>query len=267
MIQPTTIFSTLSLLILTPLEATGTYKMATDQTTLEKMLETVDRSAGSIQKLSFYCLHNKTEHKKIVQVWLDILKKSKVIHRLTLIYLANDIVQNAKRKGITSFIEDFKSVLKQTVPYIRDEKIKNSVERVFNIWMDRCIFDNEFLTTLKSLLNGGTQSSNKISKSVPNSTKIQDTIGTTTTTSSIATLTDDLLASLEKVQSFEKLTSKTIGEMKLEIEERYKLSIFLTESLKLEKKRLTECEEELGSFKQKLEKITQMRDRLMDVSS
>lgn len=103
--------------------------------------------------MSSLCLHYKNHHKKIAHIWLRSLQKAEVSHRLTLIYLANDIVQNAKRKNAMSFIDDFKSILKETVPYLRDEKIKKSVERVFSIWSDRAIFDAKFTTELKNSLN------------------------------------------------------------------------------------------------------------------
>lgn len=135
--------------------------MTLNEATLETRFNQVTNSQESIQTLSYLCLHYKTHHRKIAQLWLKCLQKAKPSHRLTLIYLANDIVQNAKRKNATSFIADFKSILKDTIPYLRDSKIKSSVERVFNIWQDRTIFDTETLTELKSSLNATSSKNNK----------------------------------------------------------------------------------------------------------
>ena len=79
--------------------------MTLNEENLERRFNQVSTSQGSIQSLSFFCLHYKNHHKKIAQIWLRCLQKAKVSHRLTLIYLANDIVQNAKRKNTLSFIE------------------------------------------------------------------------------------------------------------------------------------------------------------------
>lgn len=127
--------------------------MSLDENNLEKRFRSISRSQGSIQSLSIFCLHYKTQPKKIVNVWLRTLQKTEVPLRLTLIYLANDIVQNARRKNLSAFIDEFRSVLKQTVTYLRDDRIRKSVERVFDIWRDRHIYDAQFVAELKRNLN------------------------------------------------------------------------------------------------------------------
>lgn len=122
--------------------------------------------------MSSLCLHYKNHHKKIAQIWLRSLQKAEVSHRLTLIYLANDIVQNAKRKNALSFINDFKNILKDTVPYLRDDKIKKSVERVFSIWQDRSIFDGKFTNELKNSLNQNGRGGQKVAATPENTLKL-----------------------------------------------------------------------------------------------
>lgn len=183
--------------------------MTLNEASLEKRFNMVSTSQGSIQSLSFFCLHYKNHHKKIAQIWLRSLQKAKSIpHRLTLIYLANDIVQNAKRKNALSFIDDFKSILKETVPYLRDEKIKTSVERVFSIWQDRSIFDGKFTAELKEALNS---------------------TGSTASTGSTGNKTAKLLE----------------------------------ESMRNQKKKLKECEEQLAAYNSQLDCITKLRDELL----
>lgn len=139
--------------------------------------------------MSSLCLHYKNHHKKIAQIWLRSLQKAEVSHRLTLIYLANDIVQNAKRKSAISFIDDFKSILKETVPYLRDDKIKKSVERVFSIWQDRAIFDAKFTADLKNSLNGSGRTSTSNTR-----TSSQQSVTTATSEKDVKKLLDDYLA-------------------------------------------------------------------------
>jgi len=46
------------------------------------------------------------------KVWFDELKKTKGSRQLILLYLANDVIQNGKRKGtVSEYIRTFQSVL------------------------------------------------------------------------------------------------------------------------------------------------------------
>lgn len=130
--------------------------MSLNETVLEKKFNTISGSQESIQSLSQICLNYRNQHKRIAQIWLKCLQKAKSSHRLTLIYLANDIVQNAKRKHAISFISDFRLIMKDSIPYLKDAKIKSAVERVFNIWRDRNVYDTKFTNELLGALNSST---------------------------------------------------------------------------------------------------------------
>lgn len=257
--------------------------MTLNETSLEKRFSLVSTSQGSIQSLSFFCLHYKNHHKKIAQIWLRCLQKARVPHRLTLIYLANDIVQNAKRKNVLSFIDDFKNILKDTVPYLRDEKIKKSVERVFSIWQDRSIFDSKFTNELKNALNSSGRPPKPIETVKPESVQ-----------SSVKQSTNDLLASLDRISSIEKNVEKLrsiednfieklsqgqpdisdedgktikdlkdyIIQLKNEIDERNKLAKLLEDTMNKQKRLLKESEEQLNLYKSQLDYITKIRDDL-----
>lgn len=183
------------------------------------------------------------------KIWLKCLQKAKIPHRLTLIYLANDIVQNAKRKNSTMFISAFRNVLKDTISYLRDEKIKKSVERVFSIWQDRNIFDTRFTAELKNSLNG-----------IASSPKIEHQVNKNTTNDLISTL--DRLTNLEqsRLQLEDQEDSiqdrSYITNLKIEIEERNKLAKLLVDLLDLQKRLLRESEEQLVKYKTQLEYIT-----------
>lgn len=258
--------------------------MTLNETNLEKRLNMVSTSQGSIQSLSSLCLHYKNHHKKIAQIWLRCLQKAKVPHRLTLIYLANDIVQNAKRKNTLSFIDDFKSILKETVPYLRDEKIKKSVERVFSIWQDRSIFDSKFTTELKNSLNNtGRPSHNESVRPAaptevapkPSSNDLMDSLNRLAeiekTVEKLKSSDDSIVDRLAQGAFINNDTndSKTIEELrsyiitlKNEIEERSKLSKLLEESMLNQKKLLKESEDQLVMYKSQLDYITKLRDDL-----
>lgn len=256
--------------------------MTLNEANLEKRFNMVSTSQGSIQSLSSLCLHYKNHHKKIAQIWLRCLQKAKVPHRLTLIYLANDIVQNAKRKNTLSFIEDFKMILKDTVPYLRDEKIKRSVERVFSIWQDRSIFDSKFIMELKNSLNTTgrpPQNESVKSASVENQNKTSnDLMDSLNRLANIAKSVERLKSSDDNI--IDKLAqgafsdsdvnnSKLMEELKAyiitlrsEIEERNKLSRLLEESMMAQKKLLKESEDQLVVYRSQLDYISKLRDEL-----
>lgn len=214
--------------------------MTLNETNLEKRFAQVSTSQGSIQSLSFFCLHYKKDHKQIAQIWLRCLQKAKVSHRLTLIYLANDIVQNAKRKNTLAFIEDFKSILKDTIPYLKDEKIKKSVERVFSIWQDRAVFDAKFTNELKALLNDTGRQNPSNSN---NNNKVQTTKAGS----------NDISASSN---------SSTI-----DTDSEGKLHKLIEESVQRHKRLLKESEDQLLLYRAHLESIAKHRDEIMGDSN
>uniref|UniRef100_A0A6G1SKB9 Regulation of nuclear pre-mRNA domain-containing protein 2 n=1 Tax=Aceria tosichella TaxID=561515 RepID=A0A6G1SKB9_9ACAR len=263
--------------------------MSLNEANLEKRFNMVSTSAGSIQSLSSLCLHYKNHHKRIAQIWLRCLQKAKVPHRLTLIYLANDIVQNAKRKNSVSFIEDFKTILKDTIPYLRDDKIRKSVERVFSIWQDRSIYDSKFTSELKNALNNtGRPANNESTKSTTSTTKdptqaqqhqpSNDLIECLNRLAGIEKNVDNLKSSSDNV--VDKLAqgplsngdlgdTKVMEDMRLyltalksEIEERNRLAKLLEESMLAQKQLLKESESQLSMYRTQFEQIVKLRDEL-----
>ncbi|XP_034940360.1 uncharacterized protein [Chelonus insularis] len=118
----------------------------------EKRLQTLKDSQDSIQSLSSWCLERRQHHKKIVASWLQVLKKVKVEHRLTLFYLANDVIQYSKRKNY-EFVESWGTTLQRATTMVRDEKVKHRILRIFKIWDQRQVYDEEFLADLSGLIS------------------------------------------------------------------------------------------------------------------
>ncbi len=75
-------------------------------------------------------------------------------HKLTLMYLANDVIQMSKKKG-PEFKLEFLKVLPrcfQMVSRDPDGSLLKSVERIVNVWEERKVLDGEVIIRLKSLL-------------------------------------------------------------------------------------------------------------------
>ena len=92
---------------------------------------------------------------------IQIAKSS---HKLTLFYLANDVIQHAKRKGVIQYLDDFAEILKEATTLVKGEKICMNIERVFNIWNERSIYSGEFIDELKGILSGSIMCASAASK-------------------------------------------------------------------------------------------------------
>lgn len=72
-------------------------------------------------------------------------------------YLANDVIQNSRKKG-PEYGQEFGVHLQKAFEYMSscDEKTKNSLERLLNIWEERGIYDkltiNEFKRSLSKII-------------------------------------------------------------------------------------------------------------------
>ncbi|EAA12441.4 AGAP007819-PA, partial [Anopheles gambiae str. PEST] len=118
----------------------------------EKRLRDLKDTQDSIQHLSSWCLSRRAHHKKIVSSWLNVLKQVKIESRLTLFHLANDVIQNSKRKNY-EYVDSWGTYLQKATTLVRDEKVKHKILRIFKIWEEREIYNEEFLADLNGLLS------------------------------------------------------------------------------------------------------------------
>ncbi|KAJ3598414.1 hypothetical protein NHX12_001924 [Muraenolepis orangiensis] len=81
------------------------------EASLDRRFQGVSNTMESIQGLSTWCIENKKYNSLIVRYWMKWLKKSDTNHRLNLFYLANDVIQNCKRKNAIAFRASFAEVL------------------------------------------------------------------------------------------------------------------------------------------------------------
>ena len=128
---------------------------------LTRKLVALNNTQQSIQTLSLWLIHHRKQSQMVVATWMKELQKSTGPKKLTLFYLANDIIQNSKRKG-PEYNKDFKSILPEacriTVNDI-DEKTKASLLRVLKIWLDRKMYDQSFIDHLVKIMNNVEDSS------------------------------------------------------------------------------------------------------------
>nr|XP_061803202.1 regulation of nuclear pre-mRNA domain-containing protein 1B-like isoform X2 [Nerophis lumbriciformis] len=117
---------------------------------LEKKLSELSSSQQSVQTLSLWIIHHRKHSGLIVKVWHRELKKAKTSRKLTFLYLANDVIQNSKKKG-PEFTKDFESVLIDACSHVAsevDESCKKHMERLLNIWKERNLYRSDFIQQL-----------------------------------------------------------------------------------------------------------------------
>ncbi|KAE8747900.1 hypothetical protein FOCC_FOCC005513 [Frankliniella occidentalis] len=140
---------------------------------LVKRLTELNNSAQSIQTLSIWLIHHRKHHQNIVKTWFKELLKAKDSKKLTYMYLANDVIQNSKKKG-PEFGKEFGNVLRKSFDAVAssgDEKTSNSLDRILTIWDERGVYEKpmiiEFRKGLKDASNNDSVPPKKKHKSEP----------------------------------------------------------------------------------------------------
>ncbi|KAM4690340.1 regulation of nuclear pre-mRNA domain-containing protein 2 [Rhinophrynus dorsalis] len=132
---------------------------------LDRKLQSVTNTMESIQSLSSWCIENKRYHGTIVHYWLKWFRRSAFNHRLNLFYLANDVIQNCKRKNAIVYREAFADVLPEAASLVRDASVSKSVERIFKIWEERNVYQEDVIASFRSALKDGGLGKRERSKS------------------------------------------------------------------------------------------------------
>ncbi|XP_055368726.1 regulation of nuclear pre-mRNA domain-containing protein 1A-like isoform X1 [Betta splendens] len=129
---------------------------AFSEAALEKKLSELSNSQQSVQTLSLWLIHHRKHSKTIVSVWFNELKKAQVSRKLTFLYLANDVIQNSKRKG-PEFTQDYAPVIVDAFKHVYregEEGCKKQLGRVLSIWQERGVYENSLLDQLSQVLYG-----------------------------------------------------------------------------------------------------------------
>lgn len=140
-----------------------------------KKLAELNSSSQSIQTLSLWLIHHRKHYSSVVKIWVRELIKglfqllcvsfyliehffaAKDGRKLTFMYLANDVIQNSRKKG-PEYGQEFGVQLKKAFEHMSqcDEKTKNSLDRLLTIWQDRLIYNSvqimEFKTALRKYI-------------------------------------------------------------------------------------------------------------------
>lgn len=127
----------------------------TESGLVKKLLE-LNPSQQSIQTLSLWLIHHRKHHSIIVKTWLKELNKAPTNRKLTFMYLANDVIQNSKKKG-PEFGKEFEHILLKAFKHIAqstpEERTIHSLNRILHIWAERGVYDEAKIREYSGALN------------------------------------------------------------------------------------------------------------------
>lgn len=115
---------------------------AFDGQTLTEKLSKLNSSQQSIESLSRWCTSFRKKAKQIVETWDKLFKSAQKEQRVAFLYLANDILQNSRRKG-SEFVNEFWKVLPAALKQVYEsghESGKKVASRLVDIWEERKVF-------------------------------------------------------------------------------------------------------------------------------
>ncbi|CAN1132384.1 Regulation of nuclear pre-mRNA domain-containing protein 1B [Linum perenne] len=116
-----------------------------DGQVLSDKLSTLNNSQASIEfrlALSRWCVTHRKKARQVVERWDQSFKSSQREQRVPFLYLANDILQNSRRKG-SEFVNEFWKVLPKALKLVHEsgsDNGKKTVARLVDIWEERKVF-------------------------------------------------------------------------------------------------------------------------------
>lgn len=105
-------------------------------------LAKLNSSQQSIETLSHWCIFHMNKAKQVVETWAQQFHCSPREQRLSFLYLANDILQNSRRKG-SEFVGEFWKVLPDALRDVVENGNdfgRNAALRLISIWDERKVF-------------------------------------------------------------------------------------------------------------------------------
>ena len=124
----------------------------------KQKLAALSESAQSIQTLSHWVCYHKKAVKESAQIWAQEALKAPPERRLLFVYLANDIMQNSRRKGV-EFCQAYGAQLINVLPeaYVsaKSETIKTKLLRMLGIWEERRVLEPSVLNQIRLKTTGG----------------------------------------------------------------------------------------------------------------
>lgn len=141
---------------------------------LADKLAKLNSTQACIETLSHWCIFHRSNAEQVVATWKNQFDQSDMIHRIPLLWLANDILQNSKRNG-KEFVIEFWKVLPAALKDViakDDDRGKRAVSRLFEVWEQRNVFGSRVPNLKDAMLGEGSPLPLEFSKKRPRSARI-----------------------------------------------------------------------------------------------
>ncbi|KAL7751374.1 hypothetical protein RI367_003234 [Sorochytrium milnesiophthora] len=128
--------------------------MSYSDDTFRQKLAKLTNMQDSIQMTSNWMQFHRRHSREIGAVWERELSKAPPPKKLSLLYLANDVLQNSRKKG-PEFVTDFSKILPQAVVHAYracPPDIQQRVVRLLSIWQERSVFTGAFTQKIRDEL-------------------------------------------------------------------------------------------------------------------
>eukprot|EP00250_Pteridium_aquilinum_P001907 c12116_g1_i1 orf=599-2230(-) len=121
---------------------------------LAEKLRKLNNSQQSIETLSHWCIFHRKKARLVVETWDKQFRELTKEQQVPFLYLANDILQNSRRRG-GEFVTEFWKILPGALKDVLekgDDRVHNVVFRLVDIWDDRKVFGSRTRTLREELL-------------------------------------------------------------------------------------------------------------------
>ena len=127
--------------------------MSFSATAFKFKLDTLLDTQESIVSISQWVLFHQKYYKESAKIWLNYITQDSITpaKRLSLLYLCNDVVQQARRKNKPEFINEFNKVLPDALSK-NYGNLNPKVDRLLNVWEERKIFTEDEIANMKASL-------------------------------------------------------------------------------------------------------------------
>ncbi|KAG5357639.1 UPF0400 protein [Yarrowia sp. C11] len=116
-------------------------------------LSALNETQDSIVSVSQWIQFHRRACGPIAQTWYDYIRNIPLKRKLAMIYLANDVVQQAKAKKRDEFIEAFSTVIVDGIVSTYREgnnDLRNKIKRVVEVWEQRQVFRPDVIEEINS---------------------------------------------------------------------------------------------------------------------
>lgn len=135
--------------------------MAYNDEALKAKLSTLNETAESIQSVSQWMSFHRRSADKIVPIWHQRLRDAPPNKRLNFIYLANDIVQNARTRKRVEYPNAFAAVIPEAVQQAYRSvpaDTQGRIKRVLEVWQTRGVFEPSILQAIQARIEDADKS-------------------------------------------------------------------------------------------------------------